>query len=182
MVEAELNTKIQNDALTINNMAFEIEHAKNKINVLESELEDKHSICRRLSQRVKEVTNQNQYLTHQLELRGHTSVVIQDVARQLKQHVHDASGSVVDLERITGMFESLKIGSIVKTHFILLVKEIKTQHDESMRVLKNLQIEKEKESDNFKSTCVAMRKLYASKGGPEDGKYQRVIECLESQI
>ena len=80
------------------------------------------------------------------------------------------------------MFESLKIGSIVKTHFILLVKEMKTQHDESMRVLKHLQQEKETENENFKSTCAALRKLYATKGGPDDGKYQRVIECLESQI
>ena len=52
--------------------------------------------------------------------------------------MHDASGSVVDSERIMSMFESLKIGSIVKTHFILLLKEMKTQHDESMRVLKHL--------------------------------------------
>ena len=77
------------------------------------------------------------------------------------------------------MFESLKIGSIVKTHFIVLVKQIKTQHDESMRVLKCLQLEKEKENDNFKTTCAALRKLYSARGGPDDGKYHRVVECLE---
>jgi len=48
MLEAELNAKIQSDALTIKSMAFDFEHAKNKISVLESELDEKHSICRKL--------------------------------------------------------------------------------------------------------------------------------------
>lgn len=49
-----------------------------------------------------------------------------------------------------------------------------------MRVLKHLHSEKQKECDNFKSTCTALRKLYAIKDAPDDvGKYQRVIECLE---
>jgi hypothetical protein len=77
------------------------------------------------------------------------------------------------------MIESLKIGSIVKTHFILLVKDMKTRHDESIIALKHLQKDKVKECENFKSTVAALRKLYACKGSPDDGKYQRVIECLE---
>ena len=34
----------------------------------------------------------------------------------------------------------------------------------------------------MKQTISALRKLYVGQSGPEDGKYKRIIECLEQQI
>jgi hypothetical protein len=39
---------------------------------------------------------------------------------------------------------------MVKTHFILLVKEIKSHHDENLKVLKQMQADKIKETENLR--------------------------------
>ena len=40
-----------------------------------------------------------------------------------------------------------------------------------MELLKRVQVEKQNEVENFKKTIHAVKRLYESKGGPEDGKY-----------
>lgn len=67
-----------------------------------------------------------------LELKGHTFDTINDVCKQLKHMIHDVAGASIDIEKLTKMFESLRIGSIVKTHFILLIRDMQSKHDSNM--------------------------------------------------
>jgi hypothetical protein len=55
IVETELNAKLQHEALTIKNLEFDVQHAKRQISLLEQEINDKHSLCSKLSQKLREV-------------------------------------------------------------------------------------------------------------------------------
>jgi hypothetical protein len=50
-----------------------------------------------------------------------------------------AHASAFTLEEVTRLFEGFKIGSFVRTHFVLKIKDMQKAQDNSMRCLKDLE-------------------------------------------
>ena len=98
------------------------------------------------------------------------------VGKQLLNFLQ-AHGSTFHIDEVTKLFGEFKIGQFVRTHFVLKIKEMQRNQEASMSCLKDLERKKQQENAELAKTIRVVKKMYMGK--PDEGRYQRIIECLE---
>lgn len=98
----------------------------------------------------------------------HTDEITQQVGQQLLIFLQ-AHGSTFNIDEVNKLLGEFKIGQFVRTHFVLKIKEMQRNQEESIRCLKELERQKQQDNAELAKTIKVVKKMYMGK--PDEGRY-----------